>query len=179
MHDCGYTLLKDDKGLQKILKEYRDFFPERYAVLQGWESANFQRGELYTIWKKSFKIIKSCFENGNFEQVLQIKNAYGHGGTTSNDLQCAMNLAEIYELEKTDVTCRGSFFFGLGKFEDMREKYNMVKFIIYHMENETDPERVGQLLELIEEGIISQEAVWSIAERSAVDKDKVYKRLMD
>jgi hypothetical protein len=177
MHDCGYTLLKDDKGLQKILKEYRDFFPERYAVLQGWESANFQRGELYTIWKKSFEIIKSCFENGNFEQVLQIKNAYGYGGTTSNDLQCAMNLAEIYELEKTDVTCRGSFFFGLGKFEDMREKYNMVKFIIYHMENETDPERVGQLLELIEEGIISQEAVWSIAERSAVDKDKVYKRL--
>ena len=108
---------------------------------------------------------------------MEIKKAFGYGGTTSNDLQYALNLAEIYELEKTDVTCRGSFFFGLDKFEDMRAKYNMVKFIIYHMENETDPERVVQLFELIEEGIISQEAVWSIAERSAVDKDKVYKRL--
>ncbi len=179
MHDCGYTFLNDAKGWKNILKEYRDFFPEKHISLQDLETVNLQRGKLSEIWKKMFDIAKGYFETRNFKEILIIKEVYGNRGTISNDLQYAMNLAEIYEVEKKDVTCPGSFFFGLDKFEDMREKYDMVKFIIYHMENETDPERVERLLELIEEGTISREAVWSIAERSAVDKDKVYKRLMD
>ena len=179
MHDCGYTFLNDAKGWNNILKEYREFFSEKYISRQDLETVNLQRGKLFELWKELFDIAKGYFETRNFKQILTIKEACGIGGTTSNDLQYVMNLAEIYEVEKRDVMCPGSFFFGLDKFEDMREKYNRVKFAIYHMENETDPERVERLLELIEEGTISREAVWSIAEHCAVDKDKVYKRLMD
>lgn len=177
MHDCGYIHINDDKVRQQILKEYRDFFSEKYVPLQGVEQIKWEGGELSEIQEQIFEIISDYFSLGAFENILQIRDAIGTGTIVCDNLQYAINLADIYAAENRDIKDPGSFFYNLQSFEEMKTKYDIIKFIVRHIENETNPAKTGHLYDLIKAGAISKEAVWSIGEHCAVYKGKLLQKL--
>lgn len=166
MHDCGYSKLeKYDLARKNILEEYNDFFSGKYVA--------FGEDERITTQKQIFDKMYYGFEAGALDFVLQIREMIGEGAIRNNDLQYAMNLADIYKAEGLNVWEKGSFFYGICSYEELKEKYDRIKFVIRHIENGTAPERTEGLRKQIEDRILSREAVWSIAGHSAVIKDKV------
>lgn len=166
MHDCGYSKLSGyDTAREKILAEYTDFFSEGYTP--------FYDDEPRQLEEKIFCQMKRSIEQGDFSYAVQIKEAVGKNKIWNNHLQYALNLMDIYLEEGKEADENGSFFKGIFAFEDMKEKYNIVKFLIWHMENDPDSSKAEELSFMIKEKEISPEAVWSIAKHCAVDKEKV------
>lgn len=172
LHDCGYSKLDHyDDSREKILREYTDFFPAEFRPL--YHSDSFQLEE------RVFLQIKSCMEQGAFEQALLIKNEIGQMRKQfrNNDFHYAMNLLEIYAEEKKPGAEKASFFFAVPAWQDMKQKYDRVKFMLRRIENNMDPTSAEELLYWIKTGDISGEAVWNIAKHSVVDRESVCRKL--
>ena len=163
MHDCGSSNA-NDRIRRKILEEYSEFFPEEYIPLEG--------DEYIKIQEQIFLTMKYDFDTGRFDRVMQIKKAIGVSAIRCNNLRHAILLTEIYEREKRDVNQAGSFFYGLCGFEEMKEKYERIKFIFFQVENGINIAKADWLRDMIKRGELSREAVWSIGERCVRDKDK-------
>lgn len=171
MHDCGYSKLdRYDDSREKILREYTDFFSAEFKPIYNSDSLQLE--------ERIFLQIKSCMEQGAFEQAILIKNEIGQMKKQfrNNDFHYAMNLLEIYEEEK-QVLEKASFFFAITAWQDMKQKYDIVKFMIRRMENDMDSASMEELLYLIKTGGISGEAVWNIAKHSVVERESVCRKL--
>ena len=172
MHDCGYSKLdRYDDSREKILREYTDFFSGEFRPLYNSDSSQLE--------ESIFRQIRGCMEQGAFEQALLIKNEIGQmkNHFRNNDFHYAMNLLEIYAEEKKAVAEKESFFFAMSAWQDMKQKYDIVKFMIRRIENNMDPVSEEELLKLMKAGDISGEAVWNIAKHSVVERESVCRRL--
>ncbi len=100
MHDCGYTHIKGDKSRENLLREYQDFFHKEYVPLQGGRLECCQGGERLKIQKQLAGVMIKCFDTGMFDQISSIRQSLGNRKIVSNELQYALNLAEIYAEKK-------------------------------------------------------------------------------
>ncbi len=170
MHDCGHSkLIHYDQVREKILKEYHDFFTEPFQPAC--------KNEMIQVEEELFGGLKICIEKRMFQQAMQIKQMVDLNKIRNNNLVYGWIMTDIYEKENLKVEEQGSFFYEVPSWEDAKDKFDIIKFMIRHVENETDLERVQELKELLGAGVISQVAVCSIAVHCALDYKKVFLKL--
>lgn len=159
MHDCGISkLINYDVSRKKILREYEEFFHDKFVPLCNME--------VFCLQEKISQELKKNIEQKNFRQALQIKAMIGKTKIESNPLQYALNLVEIYEEEmKANLQSIG-FFNDVNIWEEIREKYDTVKFMIRRMNQDMESQEAKELLNLIKNGVVSAIAVSCIARHS-------------
>lgn len=159
MHDCGISkLINYDVSRKKILREYGEFFLDKFVPL-----CNI---EVFSLQEKIFQELKKNIEQKNFRQALQIKAMIGKTKIESNSLQYALNMVEICEEEMRVNLQSAGFFDDVNIWEEIKEKYDTVKFMIRHMHYDIESQESKELLGLIENRILSPEAVICIAHHS-------------
>lgn len=168
MHDCGFSKLSHyDVDRKKILDEYRDFFDGKYIPLK--------EDEILELQEQIYRKMRNCLEMGDLNQAMMMRKLIGKRQVEHNNLQYAMNLSEIFVVEQSSTAGKGDFFRDVNGFDEMKAKYDRLKLIIRHMENDTNPDGiVSWLFERIRDGEISREAVWSISKHCVMDRDKIY-----
>lgn len=179
MHDCGYTHIKEDKSRENLLREYQDFFNKEYVPLPEEQLDRWQGGERLKLQEQLAGVMKKCFDTGMFDQISGIWQSFGNREIASNELQYALNLAEIYIKEKKDVGDAGSFFFEVSGFNAMKAKYDTIKFLLRHIENNTSPEKMDRLIEMMRREELSAEALWCIGRHCAFKMGKMFERLFE
>lgn len=170
MHDCGNSkLIHYDEIRKKILKEYKEFFLEEFRPEYDLGPVRAQ--------EEIFEIVKECLEQGMFEEALKVRSQISAEKIKDNNLQYAMNLLEIYLAEKRRDSETQSFFADTATWDEMKNKYDAVKFIVRHAENGTDQEAVENLMLKIKSKEISPVAVKIICIHGAVDRKRAIGRL--
>ena len=173
IHDCGHSKLEGyDLARKHMLNEYGDFFDDEYEPVMDEHNA------IANIQENIFLKMKNCFETNAFDQVLEIRDMLKGSVIRSNNLQYVLNLADICMLESCPPKEGRSFFYDTCSFEDMKNKYDTIKFIVRHKENGTDPERTRGLGLMIRNGELSRAAVQSIADHCAVNPDKIRLKIL-
>lgn len=174
MHDCGISKLKHyDEARRVILREYGDFFSEKFVPM--FDGYN----ELLELQDEIFLQLKESIEKGEFERASQIKSTVQkeRDKVKDNNLLYAVNLTEIYEMERTRSAETAGFFEGGLQWSEAKQKYIAVKFAVRHMENDTAPEQEEALVRMVKNGEISRQAVLSIASHSIIDIEKIKRKL--
>lgn len=171
MHDCGRSkLLHYDEARSKVMKEYNGRFQAEFVPQCNVDSILAQ--------EKIGKAIRECFEQGDLERALEIGNSVQQEEIKDNDLQYALNLLEIYSAERSLGMEAVSFFNDVCTWNELKDKYDRIKFAIRHAENDTNEELVSELLYLIRNQKISEEAIGIIIIHSAVKKENAVRRLL-
>lgn len=171
MHDCGNSkLIHYDEIRKKILNEYKDFFSEEFRPEYDLESIYAQ--------KEIFEMLKECLQSGMFEEALEIRAKICREKIKENDLQYALNMLEIYLAEKKRNSEIQGFFADAVTWDEIRNKYDEIKFIIRHAENGTNEEAVEALRVKIEKKEISPQAIKLIGIHSALDRNRAIDRLL-
>ena len=171
LHDCGHSkLLYYDEARKQILEEYKEYFKEEYKPVCN--------REYILIQEKFFSVIKKYIEGRKFESALAIGDAVRDKAIRSNDLQYALNMLDIYTAEKDEKDTE-SFFSDVCSWDAAKEKYDMVKFTVRHIENGINSEDVESLVLLIKNKIFSLSAIDIIAGHSAINKNNVIKKLIE
>lgn len=88
-------------------------------------------------------------------------------------------MLEIYLAEKKRDCETQSFFADVATWDEIRDKYDEIKFIVRHAENGTNEEAVETLRLKIEKKEISPQAIKIIAIHSAVDRNCAINRLLN
>lgn len=171
MHDCGYSKLKGyDLSRKKILLEYPDYFSgpfiERYKGEQEIEALN----------GKLTEILKSLIMRGETEYAEEIIKTLNKEQIRNNELQYVMNITELLLAEKKETSL--GFTEGLNDWEEVKNKYICIKFIIQYWENDIDKAEIYSLKEMLQKGEISRQAILVIAKHSAYDYKKVEEKLI-
>lgn len=175
MHDCGRSkLIHYDASRGKILNEYKDFFSGQYE--SEYDAEKYE--EKYLLEEQFYSKIISHLDKREFLEAFQIKESIGAVGTCNNNLRHALNIMEIWGEEQISEA-ETSFFENCDSWEMLRNKYDEIKLIIRHMENDTNMEHVNILMKMIQEKELSKEAVWSIAKHYAVNRAKVFRKLIE
>jgi len=171
MHDCGNSkLIHYDEIRKKILSEYKDFFSEEFQPEYDLESIHAQ--------EEIFEVLKECLQKGMFEEALEIRSKICREKIKDNNLQYALNILEIYLAEKKRERGTQSFFANAVAWDEIRDKYDEIKFVARHAENGTGQEAVDVLRAKIKAKEISPQAVRVICIRSAVDRNRAISRLL-
>lgn len=171
MHDCGRSKMAHYDEVRKvILEEYRDFFSGEFYFKYNLEYQPAQ--------ERIFLIIKGYMEQRKFEEALEIRKRIQNKAVGVNELQYALNLLDIYAEEKNRKSGTISFFSGTYTWNEMKDKFDTVKFAARHAENGTNEDAVKKLTAAIEAGTISTEAVKVIVKHSVLDEKKALKRLI-
>lgn len=168
LHDSGHSRLEHyDKARKIILEEYKDFFPDEYEP--------FYDAEAYHLEEEIFGRMKKCIENDELETAFKMGEMIGNMTVTCNDLHYALNILDV--LRKENESTAKHFFGNIRDFELLKQNYDKIAFLTRHMERNTNPEAVGELLKLLDDGEIAREAVWSIAQHSVMNLENVYKKI--
>ena len=171
MHDCGHSkLLHYDESRKKMLEEYSDRFPA--VFVHNYNQKYIQEQE------KVFLEIKKCIEERDFAEALKILNAIKGKDIVDNNLQYASNLLEIYLSEKETMEETEKFFDDFSTWNELREKYDRIKFLIRRVENNMDDNATDNILNMLEKKEISKEAILNIVMHSATNKKNVIEGLV-
>lgn len=171
MHDCGHSkLVHYDEARKNILKEYTDFFSGIYEP--EYDSGNFRLEEEY------FQILKECLEQGYYEKALGICAELHIGKIKDNDLQYAINMLDIYLEEKKREAGVGSFFPDYCRWDEIKSKYDEIKFALRHAERGTNGEVVEALKDKIDKREISRQAILVICKYSVFNQKLALARLL-
>ena len=169
MHDCGWSKLHSyEKARKVVLENYKEFFSDSFELLY--------QEERFEIEEQLYKKIRMCIEQRRFDVALEIKKLIDKGEIKNNNLIYGWNFLEIYEEEK-NLDDIGSFFYGIYVWDDLKVKYDTIKFIIRHVENRTYREVVEDLLKHVKAGFVSMEAVCLIAYFNTIEYENVCKEL--
>lgn len=161
LHDCGPSkLLNYDKTREKILTEYQDFFMDSYQPMD--------ISEMCQLEESIFEKIKTYMENGDFELAIQMKEMIDYSIISNNSLIYALNMLEIYQEEKKSDIKESIFFDDMQNWENWKDKYDSVKFGIRHIIASTNSIQMEALMEMINCGQISKQAIIVIARHSSI-----------
>jgi len=157
MHDCGHSkLVSYDTARGKILKEYKEYFNGKFEPVYN--------GEMFYLQEKLFQHLKLLLEQKDFIQASQIKAMIEERTIESNQLRYAYNIVEIYEKENSEN--QTGFFENVFSWEEMKEKYDEVKFLVRRAHKSKESKETKILMDMIQNGVLSMNAVLSIMEHS-------------
>lgn len=161
LHDCGWSrLLNYDKAREKILMEYKDFFTGSYIQMD--------ISEMCQLEENIFEKIKECMENGDFELALQMKDMIEYDRIKNNNLIYAWNMLEIYQ-EESHSGVKSSFFGDdMQNWGVWKDKYDVIKFGIRHIDYTVNSDQMRELVEMINSGQISKQAVMVISRHCGI-----------
>lgn len=171
MHDCGPSkLMHYDEIRKNILKEYNDYFSEDFQIKNN--------VGIYHIQDKIFQMIEKCMEQRRYEEALDISTGISRENICNGDLQYALNILDIYRAEKEQGNGAKSFFADIYTWDEIKNKYDEIKFAVRHAENGTNTEVVESLILKVKGKEISRQAVQIICECSTVNEDWAKERLL-
>ena len=169
MHDCGYSKLNNyDEIRKKILAEYTEFFTQPYEPHYNLE--------ILELEQQIFEQIKRCIEYRELEQAFKMAEMVRERKISNTNLQYALNVVEILEEEERENVTVG-FMGDLYKWEDIKCRYDEIKFLLRHAERNAGKEKIQDLQMLINMGTISMVSVICILNHAIVDKNATMKRI--
>lgn len=170
MHDCGYSKLNNyDAAREKVLFEYRDFFTQSYTAHYNLE--------LLSLEEQIFQQIRQLMEQGDWKSACQIATMVRERQISNTNLQYALNILEILEAEQKQTISVG-FADALQKWEEIKGKYDEIKFLLRHAERGTREEQVEMLKEMLGTGAVSKSAAIVIINHTIVDIHAAARRVM-
>lgn len=171
LHDCGHSkLIHYDEARKKMLKEYRDFFTEDFKP--------YCDTEILEMQENIFRILKDYMEKNMWGEVLEIKKALQNSRILNNDLQYALNMADIYTAEESMEDRREGFFDNADMWDEMKEKYDRIRFSLRRVEMTSNEDETLKLAALIKDNRISRQAIEAIARHSVIDRGKALERIL-
>lgn len=171
LHDCGPSkLIHYDEIRKNILKEYSDFFSEGFQIEND--------TEIFRLQRRLFQILEGYIEQKNYEKALEISIRINRDNIRDGDLQYILNVLDIYQAEKERKNGVKSFFIDIYTWEEIKNKYNEIKFAVRHAENGTNAEVVENLKAKIKYKEISQQAVQIICKCSTLNDRYTMERLI-
>lgn len=171
MHDCGPSKLAHyDETRKNILKEYSDYFSESFQIVND--------VEIFHLQEKLFHILEKYVEQKKYEEALKIGNRINRRDIHNADLQYVLNILDIYHAEKERESGVKSFLANTDTWNELKNKYDEIKFAVRHAENETNEEAVKDLVLKIDNKEISKQAVQIICKCSAVNEDLAIERVL-
>lgn len=171
MHDCGPSkLIHYDEIRKNIIKEYNDYFSEDFQIEND--------VELFYLQERIFHIMEKCMEQKKYEEALEISKGISRQNICDRDLQYALNVLDIYYAEEKRESGVKSFFADIYTWDEIKNRYDEIKFAVRHAENGTNEEVVKKLILKIKNKEISRQAVQIICECSAVNEDCAVERLL-
>lgn len=170
MHDCGHSkLMSYDTAREIVLKEYNDFFSGEFEPVHN--------TEIYYYEEQLFSVISPLLMSKKPLEALRITRNMKMDIINSNNLQYALNILEIYEAEQIGEV-KQDFLSNCNSWEILRDKYDYIKFLIRHIENDTNPEYETNLINMIKNKTLSKQAVWIISKHSAVKNFEILLKLI-
>lgn len=170
LHDSGHSkLIHYDEARKQILKEYKEFFTEDFKP--------FVDTEILEIQENIFRVLKDFMEQDMWEEALEIKKALQISRISDNDLQYALNMVDIYTAEEGMEEGREGFFDNAGIWDEMKEKYDKIRFSLRRVEMVSDEDETRKLMALIRDNRISRQAIEMIVRHSVIDRGKVLDRI--
>ena len=168
IHDCGYSKLKGyDKARKRVLEEYTDYF--KGAFIPRYNS------EMDVLEDKLFQIVKKMLLARNIEYAEKVACSMKEEQVRNNELQYAKNIIEIVKQENEIHTI--NFLDNASTWEEIRDKYISLKFIVYYLEHDIKRYEAKSIVEMIRNGEISRIALNMVIGYTAVDIDKVQREL--
>lgn len=171
LHDCGQVNLKYyDQMRKKVLKEYGDFFMGSFKAVYD--------VDVFAVEEQIFDRIRNYIEQGMLEQAVQIINMIDFDKITNNDLIYTWIMLDIYKREGLKPNERGCFFYGVDSWENAKNKFIIIGFMLRHVQNEISSEKTQELVAQIENGTISYLTVCDIAMHFTYDCKNVIRQLL-
>ncbi len=155
VHDCGASkLLSYDKYRERFCAEYGEKF-----VYDGDTTVSDRRKELLPLCSALEKRMKQLLSDGQKDQVKNELMAVGQAVLENHNLMMLFTLHQIDDMEKAQGhTISWKDYM---TFDELREKWIKLKFILRRIEFDVDENASRYLWECIQNGYYSLEAVMS------------------
>lgn len=163
LHDCGAVNLSSyEVGRRKVLEEYRDYFTMSYEAIP--------YAEAHELAMKATNLAKRLLEEDQMDAAARLVQKCSNRIATK-DFDYARSIYAIWEIEQEEGIYPYSFA-GRGlSFEEMKERYNTVKFLLRRIDYVHDAEDVRRLDEYCSKQEISKAALNSIIKGNLVSRD--------
>lgn len=156
LHDCGCTKLENyEVNRQIILREYSDFFRTSYE-----EKPYF---EISQMGKRTAELLKKCIVSENYVQAYELVQVAFDKNIANNAIDFSVALLQIFCAETEEKTTVNSFFGKGWDFDEMKGKYDTVKFFLRRIECEPVSQFKNELESFVNRERISSKAVEIIA----------------
>lgn len=170
IHDCGHSkMICYDANREVFLKEYGDFFGERFSPFLNIEKMQLE--------EKLFDTLKMYMESGDVDEVCSVLDGFSEIKFRNTNIQYLFNFCEIYKEEKRLGVAKECQFINGERWEELVNKYNIIKFSLRRIENEICKDELIQVMIENINKTISCIAVYLIAIRACVDKKEIEKLL--
>lgn len=170
IHDSSFAKLKNyEKNRRICLREYPEFF---YAE-DGFEPEYHDEWEQLS--EQLVQEIKGYINSGNWQIVGEILSAYKKLSFKNTELERMLILYEIYY--KDAKNGRSCFFLQYSEYEQMEEMYLVIRLLLRRMELFDDEEEYSELIELLQSGALSIDAIVTMVVHSSIEKKRVLHKL--
>ena len=169
MHDSGYSKLNHyDEVRKRMIGEYTEAFSKPFEPHYNLE--------VLALEQQIFERMKVCMEQGELAQAFEIAKMVKDKKIRNTNLQYALNIVEILEEEMRAKVTDG-FLSNVYTWEDMKRKYDEIKFFLRHVEYGLYEKNTEHLYERIKAELvskmISKTAMISIINHTIVFKQAV------
>ena len=173
-HDCGCPKLKKyDFYREKMIREYPEVFSGKVDFAESKKKEDYA-GKLEQLSKDLTQLLAGH----RYGELYKIAEKMREKWLLNTDIREVMNLMEIYTLESASVSGIHSEWFALEDWSQILEHYHWVRFTVMRIEYGRGDERVAELKKMVEDGIISRDAIRKISAVSLKDSRKVYPYLL-
>ncbi|SKB95425.1 Glycosyltransferase like family protein [Lachnospiraceae bacterium] len=170
IHDCGASkLIQYDKYRKIFCKEYGYYYDDKLTVSDS-------RRELFNMCTFFEERAKMLLEKGQKFQVQSELREIGQAVLENNNLVMLMTCYQIDEMEKRQA--HTLFWTDNMTFDDLREKWLELKFILRRIEFNMEADLEEKLWGYIQDGKYSAEAVLSGIIHAVTEKNKVMERML-
>ena len=172
IHDSSFAKLTYYDEARKIcLKEY----PEYLYADGGFEFIyDKEWNDLSDLLADQIKALIAAHE---WKQVGQIIDSYRRAGRKSSVIETLGILYDIHEKEEA-VGVKNSFFIGCGDYQEIYEKYMLIRFLLRRMENRMESVTYDELTQKLKSDNISCIVMEEMILRFTIDKKTVLKKLI-
>jgi len=127
--------------------------------------------------EKLFDTLKMYMESGDVDEVCSVLDGFSEIKFRNTNIQYLFNFCEIYKEEKRLGVAKECQFINGERWEELVNKYNIIKFSLRRIENEICKDELIQVMIENINKTISCIAVYLIAIRACVDKKEIEKLL--
>lgn len=122
--------------------------------------------------------LKALFAGRHYAQLESIAAEMRPKWLLHADIREIMNVMEIYSLESASISGIHSKWIFADSWEMLCEYYRWIRLVILRMGYGREDERIAELRQMVEEGLISRDAIRKIAAVSLKDTGDVQERLL-
>lgn len=158
---------------QQMMRAYPEAFCGKFT------QADAESDEKYTNdLEKLAAALKGLLASGSYTQLEEVAAEMRPKWLPDADIREIMNLMEIYSLESASISGIHSRWIFADDWETLCEIYRWTRLVILRMGYGREDERIAELRQMVNEGLVSRDAVRKIAAVSLKETGNIQERLL-